>query len=134
MERLEPGEVRRIARLARLDLSEEEVVRLRREMAAVLGHFAELAESGMPGAIGMQERGLAPRSRADVRSSDSLLHGPDRLAPEWRDGFFLVPRLAALEAPAPARESDGIDREGDGGAGKVGGVGEAGGAEGGRSA
>jgi len=50
---------------------------------------------------GPADRGLAPRLRDDEVSSDPLAFGPFELAPEWRDGFFVVPRLPALDSSRP---------------------------------
>lgn len=129
--RLDPVEVRRIARLARLELEEPEVERLAVEMGGVLRRFEELeaAEAAAgereeergagaalpPAAEGGRERGgpteepeagspgrePAPAAREDVPGPDPLAAGPDRFAPDWREGFFVVPRLPALADPSP---------------------------------
>lgn len=97
---------RRIADLARLELGEREVERIAGELGSILRHFSELEtvdpEPGARPVLG----DLSPRLRADVPSSDPLSRPPGELAPDWRDGFFVVPRLSAMS-------SDGGD-DGDG--------------------
>jgi aspartyl-tRNA(Asn)/glutamyl-tRNA(Gln) amidotransferase subunit C len=92
-----PDDVRHIASLARLALSEEEVERFTPQLDAILGHAAELEstdanESGPSDADG---RG-APLA-GDAPGADPLLASPEALAPEWKAGFFTVPRLAAMQ-------------------------------------
>lgn len=106
--RIPPEEVRRIARLARLGLMEPEVERLAGEMGRVLAHFEELEEAGAGEAAAIQERELASRTRPDAPGADALLLPPGALAPAWREGFFVVPRLPGLEdarrsAPGPGK-------------------------------
>lgn len=109
--RVPPEEVRRIAGLARLRLREAEVERLAGEMGRVLAHFEELEEAG-PGADeagAIQERALVSRTRPDAAGADPLLLAPGDLAPDWREEFFVVPRLPGMEdgrgsAPDPGKE------------------------------
>lgn len=89
-------QVRHVARLARLEVSEEEVARLAVEMSSILGHVAELAKDGDDGEAGPRGRGLAPRLRRDEPDPDPLEREPGAIAPEWREGLFVVPRLPAL--------------------------------------
>jgi Asp-tRNA(Asn)/Glu-tRNA(Gln) amidotransferase C subunit len=42
--------------------------------------------------------------REDVVGADALSRAVEEVAPDWRDGFFVVPRLAALDADALAAE------------------------------
>lgn len=108
MERIERDEVERVAGLARLELTDEEASRLAREMASVLGHFAEIrrfgteergtaavpAAGGAPGEAGSQGSPLRP----DRPDPDALRRSVSEMAPDWRDGHFVVPRLPALSA------------------------------------
>jgi aspartyl-tRNA(Asn)/glutamyl-tRNA(Gln) amidotransferase subunit C len=96
--------VRHLARLARLRLEEVEVERLVPELSGILEHVEELAAvsvEGVAAAAGAAE-GSAPL-REDVAGPDALTQQPSGFAPEWSDGFFTVPRLAAHEENA---ESD----------------------------
>lgn len=88
-----------MAALARLRLSEEEVDRLAAELSDVLGHLESLPEGtereGDP--VGPAGPAHAPM-RADSGAPDALDRPVSALAPAWVDGFFTVPRLAALDA------------------------------------
>lgn len=100
MSKLDASEVRRIARLARLSLSDADVERLALEMAEVLDHFEEIDQAVTRSGRGIRERGLAERTRPDEPASDTLLRPPSAIAPDWRDGFFVVPSLEALREDA----------------------------------
>ncbi len=102
MSKLEANEVRRIARLARLSLSDADVERLAVEMAEVLDHFEEIDQAVTGSGRGIRERGLEERTRRDEPASDALVRPPSKIAPDWRDGdgFFVVPSLEALREDA----------------------------------
>ncbi|MGH7359781.1 MAG: Asp-tRNA(Asn)/Glu-tRNA(Gln) amidotransferase subunit GatC [Candidatus Rokuibacteriota bacterium] len=83
-------DVRHIARLARLDLSEDEVERFRRELSAILEYVNRLEELE-PG------RAAEPEPPDQPPREDRVVGWPD---PSWfleqapsKDGFFLVPRV-----------------------------------------
>lgn len=109
MAEIDEGTVRRIAELARLELDDDEVRRLAGELASILGHFEALDEAEAEGAGAGEgadvdgeagdavHRDLSPRLRTDVPSSDPLGRPPSETAPDWRDGYFVVPRLAAMQ-------------------------------------
>lgn len=109
-------DVRKMADLARLRLEPEETERLARELDSILEHMEVLRRVDTSGAEG-------PEADADggdpafgwVRTGDEP---PDRLeaslevmAPAWDQGFFLVPRLPAME-----REESAGDDANDAGA------------------
>lgn len=128
MSRLELDEVRRIARLARLELTDDEVARLAEGMAAVLGRFREVEAAasvatespGRPEAEERGDRALAPGERpngggpsdprtlaeSDGPGADPLLAGPERFAPDWLDGHFLAPLPAAWQDDRAGAPSD----------------------------
>ena len=90
--------VRRIAELARLELSDEELTRYTSQLANILGHIGQLGEvTGEPAQESAAER--AAPLRPDEPGADPLQRTPAELAPDWRDGFFVVPRLSAQERP-----------------------------------
>lgn len=94
---IDEQKVREVARLARLGLGDGEAARLAREMSGILGHFDALDRlEGEGEAAGPQGRDLEPRTRADAPGPDPLAYGPEDMAPDWRGGFFVVPRLPAL--------------------------------------
>jgi aspartyl-tRNA(Asn)/glutamyl-tRNA(Gln) amidotransferase subunit C len=91
-------EVLQIAELARLRLSPEEVERLAVELSGILAHVEELAalDQEPVGGVGSIAEGSAPR-RSDELGPDLLRLPLPAFALGWEDGFFTVPRLAALD-------------------------------------
>jgi aspartyl-tRNA(Asn)/glutamyl-tRNA(Gln) amidotransferase subunit C len=88
-------DVRHIAALARLGLSDEHAQSLVRELNTILDHMDVLSRVDTDGvdegaATGARELPL----RADVGPPIPLDRPREEIAPRMRDGFFLVPRLA----------------------------------------
>lgn len=126
-----PAELQRIARLARLRLDEEEADRLAGELSALLERFGRVADAqparGATGSGGRAEDGAAapgPASadgdlredvalREDAPEPEGWKRAPSSLAPEWQDGFFLVP-------PPPGLGAGPGDEAGCGGRGRRG--------------
>ena len=100
MSKIDRSHVRHVASLARLQLDDRDVDRMATEMASILSHFEELSEVALPDDEGPEDRGLVPHLRDDEVRSDPLELHPSEMAPEWRDGFFAVPRLPALDSGA----------------------------------
>jgi aspartyl-tRNA(Asn)/glutamyl-tRNA(Gln) amidotransferase subunit C len=94
-------EVIAVASLARLRLSEAELDRFAVELNDILAHMAVLAdvdaEGGDEGSVVVDWD--AP-VREDESGADPLARPLAELAPGWTDGFFTVPRLAALDTTA----------------------------------
>jgi aspartyl/glutamyl-tRNA(Asn/Gln) amidotransferase C subunit len=102
-------DVRKIATLARLRPQEDAVERLTRELNGILGHIRLLEEVVIEGA---DEAHWNSVDRAPTRdpslAADALAEGaPSTIAPDWRDGFFAVPRLPALDGGTMAAPSEG---------------------------
>lgn len=85
-------------RLARLDLATEELDRLVAQVAGILDHIETLEAVALGDAapLGGIAESDAPL-RGDTHDPDALATPPAALAPEWVDGFFALPRLAALD-------------------------------------
>ena len=92
------AEVVAVAALARLRLAPEEVERLTGELNEILAHVAELEAVDVSGveAATVAAEGAAPL-RPDAVLPDAPALDPAAIAPQWQDGFFLVPRLPALD-------------------------------------
>ena len=91
-------DVRHIAALARLGLSEERAASLVGELNGILAHMDVLAKvhtDDVEPVVGIGASGTPLRE--DVGPSVSLAHPIDTFAPKFEQGFFLVPRLATHE-------------------------------------
>jgi aspartyl-tRNA(Asn)/glutamyl-tRNA(Gln) amidotransferase subunit C len=91
-------EVLHVASLARLALDEKSVPRLVHELNGIREHMEVLKKvdtTGVSGAEGVGDAGMP--LRVDAGPQYALAHARETFAPEMRDGFFLVPRLATHE-------------------------------------
>ncbi len=99
-------DVLKLARLAQLELSAEEVELLARQCSSILGYFEAIS--------GLDVNAVEPTGaleyeaplREDVEKADPLEIPPQEIAPDWREGFFVLPRLAALDDEATALEAE----------------------------
>ena len=92
-------DVRHIAALARLAISDERAAATVGELNTILSHMDALAAvdtDGVEAAIGVGARGTPVRG--DSGPPIPLDVGFDAFAPNHRDGFLLVPRLASHES------------------------------------
>lgn len=92
------AEVAAVAALARLRLKPGEVERLTAELNDIIAHVAELAAVDVSG---VEAATVAAEGSAPLRP-DSVVPNASRIdlaaiAPRWEDGFFVVPRLPALD-------------------------------------
>jgi aspartyl-tRNA(Asn)/glutamyl-tRNA(Gln) amidotransferase subunit C len=101
-------DVRHIAALARLGLTEARVAPLVAELNGILRHMDVLQQvdtSDVKPVYGVGAGGM--RLRADDGAQYPLARQREEFAPSMRDGFFLVPRLethADLDADGGAAE------------------------------
>ena len=93
-------EVLRIAQLARLDIDPAEADALARELDTILDHMTVLQGAGANEAA--EQRPEPGPTRADESGADPLAFEPSELSPDWEQGFFTVPRLAALDVDRTA--------------------------------
>jgi aspartyl-tRNA(Asn)/glutamyl-tRNA(Gln) amidotransferase subunit C len=96
-------DVRHIASLARLGLTETRAAGIVNELNTILAHMDELAKvdtTGVQEAIGVGAEGLPVRK--DSGPPFPLARSLDAFAPSMRDGFFLVPRLSTHESTEEA--------------------------------
>jgi aspartyl-tRNA(Asn)/glutamyl-tRNA(Gln) amidotransferase subunit C len=91
---LEADEVRAIARLARLALTDDEIERLRFELASILTHIAVLSEVDTTDVEPMTHAAaIALRLRADVVEPSLPVAVALAGAPAIRDDAFAVPAV-----------------------------------------
>jgi aspartyl-tRNA(Asn)/glutamyl-tRNA(Gln) amidotransferase subunit C len=91
-------EVMHVARLAELAVPEGELDRLVEQLNRIVDYVAQLDR--IPGDRAAAPFLPGPRSvelREDVPGPVPLVRPPAELAPEFADGFFLVPRHGAME-------------------------------------
>ena len=91
-------EVLYVARLAELAVAEEELPRLTEQMGRIVEYVAQLgqvpaSEQAPPFLAGPDQ---VPLREDEVRPIP-LARGPAAFAPEFVQGFFVVPRLGAME-------------------------------------
>jgi len=95
-------EVLRVAELANLELTTEEVPRMQRDLNAILGHIAQLNElntSGVPAMSQVGEMlGAEPEATGATLRQDAVRPSLDRkavmaAAPESDGRFFKVPKV-----------------------------------------
>lgn len=94
-------EVERIARLAELHVDEAALPALTEQMSRILDYVSQIAAvSGTEAVQPFTPGPTALRFRADDEPPVPLALTPAQIAPAFRDGFFLVPRLGAFDAAA----------------------------------
>ena len=91
-------DVRKIARLAELDVAEEALPALAEQMSRILEYVAQInAVSASEGVKPFVPGPDAVRFRVDEVKPAPLAFGPAEFAPAFKDGFFLVPKLGAFD-------------------------------------
>jgi len=91
-------DVLNIAHLAEFDVDEETLPALAEQMSRILDYVAQISalaasETARPFIPGPD----ALRFRPDEVKPWPLAFGPEAFAPEFQDGFFLVPKLGQFE-------------------------------------
>ena len=96
------NEVLRVAELANLDLTAEDVPRMQRDLNAILGHIAELNELDTAGVPAMAQVGEMLGTESELTGAslrvDAVRPSVDRkavmaVAPETDGRFFKVPKV-----------------------------------------
>jgi len=91
-------DVLHVAKLAELKVADHEVGPLVTQLNGIVDFVAQLASAEVPD--GTPEFTVGPSQvalRADVVAPQPLARSPERMAPDWQDGFYVVPRLAHQE-------------------------------------
>jgi aspartyl-tRNA(Asn)/glutamyl-tRNA(Gln) amidotransferase subunit C len=91
-------DVVRIARLAELEVDDAALPELVEQLSRILDYVAQLsAATGNNGLRPFVPGPDAIRFRADEENPWPLAAGPDELAPVFKGGFFVVPKLDQFE-------------------------------------
>jgi aspartyl-tRNA(Asn)/glutamyl-tRNA(Gln) amidotransferase subunit C len=86
--------VRRIARLARIAVAEDEVEHLKGELNAILAWVEQLGEVNVEGVEPMTSvMPMAMKKRADEVTDGGDAAAVLKNAPATQDGYFLVPKV-----------------------------------------
>ncbi|PWW04263.1 aspartyl/glutamyl-tRNA(Asn/Gln) amidotransferase subunit C [Hoeflea marina] len=86
--------VKRVARLARIAVTEEEAARMEDELNTILGFVEHLSEVDVDGVEPMTSvTPMAMKKRRDVVTDGSKADDIVGNAPETADNFFLVPKV-----------------------------------------
>ncbi|MEK7402765.1 MAG: Asp-tRNA(Asn)/Glu-tRNA(Gln) amidotransferase subunit GatC [Gemmatimonadota bacterium] len=94
------ADVRHVAHLARLGLSDERAHALTRELNTILEHMEALDRINTDGVAEYSAIEAGMRLRDDKGPPTPMTQGATDLAPRSRDGLLLVPRLATHEDAA----------------------------------
>lgn len=92
-----PDDLARIARLAELDVPPTDQVRLAAQLDGIVGYVGQLAELAEDAPAGNAPTAAGAILRDDTIDRIPLAHDVQSMAPEFRDGFFVVPRLPAMD-------------------------------------
>ena len=85
-------EARRIARLAHIEMSDEVLDRLAADMTRILDYIDHLKEVDVH-LVPVGETAVATPMRDDEPQQPTSRELVARNAPEWSDGFFVVPKV-----------------------------------------
>jgi aspartyl-tRNA(Asn)/glutamyl-tRNA(Gln) amidotransferase subunit C len=94
-------EVRHVARLARLGLTDEQVGVVAHDLNTILAHMDVLSKVDTQGVPEYTAADTVMPLRVDHGAAIPLDAPVESFAPEMRDGFFVVPRLATHEDAEP---------------------------------
>ncbi len=95
---IDRSDVEKVAELARLRLDEDELDGLTRDCQSILGFFEAIRRVDVESAEPAGALDHAAPTREDGVDQDPLTEPLDRMAPAWREGYFVLPRLPALDA------------------------------------
>jgi aspartyl-tRNA(Asn)/glutamyl-tRNA(Gln) amidotransferase subunit C len=90
-------QVLHVANLAEIGVDETELARLVEQLNRIVSYVEQLDEVTDAPAEPFLAGPIAAPLREDVVGPDRLARDPAAIAPEFRDGFFLVPRHGAME-------------------------------------
>ena len=98
------ADVERIAQLAALEVDEGSLPALTTQIGRILEYVSQL--DAVQGAAQMPGISHPPRLRADVVQKPDLATPPGQIAPAFKDGLFLVPRLGGVGAGADPEDEE----------------------------
>lgn len=99
-----PDDVERIARLAALEVDDASLPALTAQIGRILEYVSQLER--VQGAAAMPGISHPPALREDVVRQADLAAPPGSIAPAFKDGLFLVPRLGGVGADASPEDDE----------------------------
>ncbi len=90
---LDPATVRRIAKLARIRVEEDQLVPLQAQLNSILGWIDQLNEVNVEGIEPLTGLQMAARMRDDVVTDGGIPEQVLANAPEREGAFFTVPKV-----------------------------------------
>lgn len=94
---IDPAEVRHVAQLAELAVSEADIATLAGQLERIVAFVAQLDELDLPVVeLGSPVGPGAVELREDVVAPIPMASAPVDFAPAFEQGFFVVPRLDGL--------------------------------------
>ena len=94
---ISPEEVERIARLASLAVDEASIAELTRQIGDILQYVAQLEDLEPDNAsVAFRPGPASAPLRADVTTPISMAFSPQEMAPDFEQGFYIVPRVGGL--------------------------------------
>lgn len=95
---IKPEDVSRVARLAAIDVKQDELEEAARQLDRIMGYVEQLSE--VPADETADAASIGPASvslREDAVAPIPLAHSPESMAPAFKSGFFTVPVRNTLE-------------------------------------
>ncbi len=99
-------DVAKVADLARLELADDELEALTRDCRSILEFFEAIRDVDVEGATPAGALEHPAPARDDRVDPDQLERQPAEMAPDWRDGYFVLPRLPALDGGSSAGDGE----------------------------
>jgi len=90
---LDPATVRRIAKLSRIRLSDDQVAPLQAQLNSILGWIDQLNEVDVDGVAPLTGTDMAMRLRDDAVTDGGIADGVLANAPDRAGMFFTVPKV-----------------------------------------
>ena len=92
------SDIERIAALAALDVDAERLGELTRQIGAILEHVDQLRNAPVPehSALASMSAHACPLREDEVRP-DPLERKPKEMAPEFKEGLFIVPPIGRID-------------------------------------
>ena len=90
-------EVKKLAQLARLSLSEEEIPRVAEQMTAIVSYVAQVSEIAQKDAVGTPEERNVFREDGEPHAPGAHTDALMDLAPKKKNGYISVPKIISYD-------------------------------------